>query len=77
MGYKGSTPYVQRQMDTMLRPLRTFARAPAEDLPSSEIGTNGGSSLSSCRLMTTVTDETFEVTNFQLVTKLNNEIRSI
>jgi len=32
MGYKGSPPYVQRQTDAMLRPLREFARAFVDDI---------------------------------------------
>ena len=44
-----------------------------EDLPPSKIGTNGESSLPSSRLMTTVTDETFESADVQLVTEFNNE----
>ena len=32
IGYKGSPPYVQRQTDTMLRPLRAFARVFVDDI---------------------------------------------
>ena len=32
IGYKGSPPYVQRQTDIMLRPLRAFARAFIDDI---------------------------------------------
>lgn len=32
MGYKGSPPYVQRQTDTILRPLRDFVRAFVDDI---------------------------------------------
>ena len=32
MGYKGSPPYVQRQTDSILRPLRAFARAFVDDI---------------------------------------------
>ena len=32
MGYKGSPPYVQRQTDRLLRPLRDFARAYVDDM---------------------------------------------
>lgn len=32
MGYKGSPPYVQRQTDKILRPLRDFARAYVDDM---------------------------------------------
>lgn len=32
MGYKGSPPYVQRQTDTLLRPLRAFVRAFVDDI---------------------------------------------
>ena len=32
MGYKGSPPYIQRQTDTILRPLRAFARAFVDDI---------------------------------------------
>ena len=45
-----------------------------EDLPSSEIGTNGEFFVPSTPLMNTATDEAFEVADVQLVTKFNNEI---
>lgn len=32
MGYKNSPPYAQRQIDNILRPFRTFARAYVDDI---------------------------------------------
>jgi len=32
IGYKGSPPYVQRQTDKMLRPLKDFAKAYVDDI---------------------------------------------